>query len=106
MKKSLLLFLIFRISIIIFAQNSFNDYLEKAKLGNAAAQNRLGLYYEKGQEVTKDYTKAIFWYKKSAEQGHAPAQYNLGDCYLSGNGVSKDYTKAVYWYKKAAEQGH
>ena len=56
--------------------------------------------------MTKDYAKAVEWYRKAAEQGNARGQNDLGYCYYSGKGVTKDYAKAVEWYRKAAEQGH
>ena len=55
--------------------------------------------------MTKDYDKAVEWYRKAAEQGHNWAQNNLGNCYYNGKGVPQDYAKAVDWYRKAAEQG-
>ena len=81
-------------------------FLKAAVLGDANAQNQLGLMYEKGQGVKKDYSKAFEWYSKSADQGNTSAQYNLGVIYKEGRGVKRDYTKAVEWYSKSAEQGN
>ena len=69
-------------------------------------QRMLGVTYEYGQGVEKDYTKAVEWYTKSAEQGDPVGQWRLGYCYAYGQGVEKDYTKAVEWYTKSAEQGN
>lgn len=49
-----------------------------AESGNAPAQRKLGLMYEKGDGVPVDYDKAIHWYCLAAEQGDAEAQENLG----------------------------
>ncbi len=77
-------------------------YYQKAITGDASAQNSLGdKYYN-----SKDYSRAVYWYRKAAEQGNAYAQFNLGYCYQYGNGVTKDYAEAVKWYQKAAEQGN
>ena len=74
--------------------------------GDAAAQNNLGVCYEYGQGVARNYAEAVEWYKKAAVQGHANAQNNLGLCYENGQGVARNYAEAVEWYKKAAVQGH
>ena len=82
------------------------DYCIKLALaGVAIAQTNLGYMCEYGKGVTKDYTKAIGWYRKAAEQGNAYGQANLGWMYEEGKGVTKDDAKAVEWYRKAAEQG-
>ena len=76
-----------------------------AKKGDVKAQNDLGVCYDNGEGIRRDYVQAVFWYKKAAKQGDATAQYNLGNCYYYGKGVMKDNYWAVFWYKKAAEQG-
>ena len=81
------------------------EMISLAKKGDAQAQCDLGLEYEVGYDLPKDYQKAVEWYTKAAEQGHAQAQANLGDCYHYGYGVEKDDQKAVYWQTKSAEQG-
>jgi|GEM_PF-3094115 TPR repeat protein len=88
------------------ANNEFEELQKSAKKGQADAQTKLGVMYEKGVGVTKNYKKAIEWYKKAAEQEFAEAQYNLGVIYQEGRqGIIKDYTKAINWYKKAVAQG-
>ena len=70
------------------------------------AQNDLGVCYQFGQGVERDYYEAVKWYRKAAAQGHASAQNNLGACYEYGQGVEKDLKEAVKWYMMAAEQGN
>ena len=65
-----------------------------------------GKKYYDGNDVSQDYTLAVYWYKKSAEEGNSDAMYSLGYCYNFGQGVSRDYNQAVYWYKKSAEKGN
>ena len=77
----------------------------KANQGDASAEYQLGLMYEEGQDLPKDTTEAMKWYRKAAEQGDAWAQYWLGAAYDSGRGVPKDDAEAVKWWRKAAEQG-
>jgi TPR repeat protein len=78
-----------------------------AELGNAAAQDRLGLMYEAGSGVPKDYVQAHNWYSKAAEQGGgeaqdtlaiADAQHNVGRFYEIGRGVPRNYVQAYKWY--------
>ena len=40
--------------------------LAKAKAGDAAAQNNLGLLYSHGQGVPQDYAEAYFWFDLAA----------------------------------------
>ena len=80
--------------------NEIADLIQKAQAGDAEAQCKLGVWYEKGQ----NYYEAVFWYKEAAEQGHADAQNNLGECYFYGHGVNENYNEAVKWFRKAAEQ--
>ena len=73
--------------------------------GDAAAQYNLGLIYEEGSGVPRDYAEAVRWYRKAADQGLANAQYNLGYIYAGGQGVPQDYAEAMRWYRLAAGQG-
>src|SRR3990172_4004093 len=76
-----------------------------AEQGLPEAQFNLGLMYDKGQGVPKNYAEAVKWYRKAAEQGNAKGQYNLGLMYDKRQGVPQNYAEAVKWYRKAAEQG-
>lgn len=73
---------------------------------DAEEQYHLGLLYEKGIGVVRDYAQAFKWFKKSAEQGHPDAQYDLGLMYSRGRGVTQNSDQATKWFKKAAEQEH
>src|SRR5690606_28738287 len=77
-----------------------------AEQGHAHAQNNLGVMYENGSGVERNYGQAVHWYRLAAEQGHARAQNNLGVMYEHGRGVDRNYGRAVHWYRLAAEQGH
>ena len=44
-------------------------YIPVAEDGDAVAQYCLGLHYERGLGVKRDYNKAVMWYVKAAEQG-------------------------------------
>lgn len=73
---------------------------------NAARQWELGCEYIKGNEASRDYERAFYWFCNAAEQGHAEAQFALGALYATGDGVMQNDELAVVWYRKAAEQGH
>ncbi|BAN68568.1 SH3 domain-containing protein [endosymbiont of unidentified scaly snail isolate Monju] len=81
------------------------ETLRLAHEGDPQAQYVLGLFYEAGQERTRDIEKAIAWYEKAAAQGYGKAMVNLGAIYHKGKGVERDPEKARYWYEKAAAKG-
>ena len=85
---------------------SMEELKTKAEQGNADAQVDLGLRYEDGRAVIRDYAEAVKWYRKAAEQGTANAMVHLGYMYAQGLGVTKDYDEAMKWWLKAAEQGN
>ena len=58
--------------------DEFKKQIEQnAEQGDADAQHNLGIPYYKGEGVTQDYEKAIFWWQKAAQQGLAEAQEAL-----------------------------
>ena len=87
-------------------QTAFQEMKPLAEQGDADAQYKLGVLYDKGQGIAQNYTQALYWYNKAAEQGDASAQYNLAQMYRMGQGVPPNNAKTLYWYQKAAEQGH
>jgi TPR repeat protein len=97
-------------------------YKLAADQGLALAQCCLGVCYEygkgvskqfasidwrptKGVGVSKDPSEAVRYYRLAADQGLALAQFCLGFCYNNGEGVSKDPSEAVRFYRLAADQG-
>jgi TPR repeat protein len=76
-----------------------------AERGNPVAQYNLGVLYENGQGLPKDYKLAAEWYRKGADQGYSEAQNNLANMYAFGLGVEKNPAEAVVWMRKAAQQG-
>jgi len=77
------------------AQRLLNPLAED---GDARAQVVMGVMYETGLGVTRDYKAAATWYRKAADQGNARAQYNLGTLYERGDGVPRDEVQALKWY--------
>jgi TPR repeat protein len=84
---------------------NYQQVLEMAKQQDKDSQYQLGLMYEMGLGVEKDWTQAFYYYQQSAEQGHTKAQYNLGIFYALGKGVEKDISQSKYWVKRAKESG-
>ena len=74
--------------------------------GDPRAQNHLGVLYEDGGgPVTRNFGRAVFWYRKAAEQGDPRGRLNLGRMYRAGLGVQRDEVRAASWYRAAAGQG-
>jgi hypothetical protein len=83
----------------------FIDHLRKAaELGNASAQNHLGICYYNGKFIEQDYSEAFSWFNKAFENGEEKAFYNLGICYGYGDGVEVDVDKALMLLIKASEK--
>jgi TPR repeat protein len=54
---------------------AFGWYSKAADQGDAAAQYDLGLLYEEGQGVVKDYVQAHAWFFLAARQADSKALY-------------------------------
>ncbi len=85
---------------------ALREWMPEAQQGDAAAQNNLGLIYDKGLGVSQSDTEAVKWYRSAADQNHVKAQFNLGVMFERGRGVPQSDAEAVQWYRKAADQGH
>jgi uncharacterized protein len=75
-----------------------------AMRGDAGAQTRLGLMYERGIGVPQNYALAAKWYHRAAEQGDVRAQYHLGVLFNKGFGVPTDFLLAYKWLNLAASR--
>jgi TPR repeat protein len=73
--------------------------------GRAVAMRNLGVPYDDGKGVMKDYSLAAYWYRKGADAGDAGGMNNLGILYENGTGVPKDINQAINWYTKAVAAG-
>jgi TPR repeat protein len=87
------------------ARQAYGWYRKAADGGHALAQFALGLRYDTGHGVDRDFEAAHFWYLCAARQGHARAQFNLGVMYASGQGVLRDLVLAHGWLQRAAGVG-
>ncbi|HET7315372.1 SH3 domain-containing protein [Salinisphaera sp.] len=87
------------------AQQILEQNRALAKSGDAAAQYNMGVLYDRGYGVERDYDKARQWYKKAAAQHYPRAEHNLGIMYKAGKGVPRDFGKAAQWFRRGADDG-
>lgn len=97
---------------------AFQFFRHSGNLGCSKAQYHVGLMFERGDAVPKDYSEAFRWYKLAAnDETNEKAkrnfermcgsvfQYTTGFNYYYGNdGLTKDTPKAVEWFQRAAAQ--
>jgi len=86
-------------------QRALKEIRPLAERGDAWAQTTLGMMYQNGQGLSKDFLQAAIWYEKAALQDFAWAQFSLGYLYEVGNGVDQDLARAVVLYKDSAKSG-
>ncbi|MGO9687540.1 MAG: trypsin-like peptidase domain-containing protein [Syntrophobacteraceae bacterium] len=79
--------------------------MQMAEAGDPAAQVRVAVRYERGQEVSQDCFEALDLYRKAADQGYLMAQYHLGRMYYTGECMGKDLGEAARWLQTASERG-
>lgn len=116
--KKLILLLLFTLTLSfgISLQDGIKAYENKeydkafdifmANQENSEAEFYLGLMYNRGESVKRDYEKAIELYTLASNKGHVEAQNNLGFLYANGLGIKADYTKAFELYTLSAKQGY
>jgi len=70
------------------------------------AQNLLGLCYEDGIGVLKDYKKAYHYFSLAVNNGAgACAEHNLARCFRKGQGIEKDLKVAEKYERLAKKHG-
>lgn len=74
--------------------------------GNAQAQFEVANRFAKGHGVTRNYEKALTWYRRAASKSFAPAQYMLAALYERGLGTKRDLAQAKIWYGRASSLGN
>ena len=77
---------------------------DNKELSYARMQYNFGMDYLNGNEVERDYKKAVECFIKSAEKGFAMALNQLGKCYYEGLGIDRNEQKAIECFIKATEQ--
>jgi len=84
---------------------TLEELRQMAELGDAAAENSLGLRYAQGDGVKLDEHEAVRWFLRAAQHGNVAAQSKLGSIYYSGRGVRKDLIQAYFWMVVARLSG-
>lgn len=82
------------------------EFQDCADRGEVQGEYYIGLLYEEGQGVPRDYKIALAWYTKAANRGDVDAAFALGRMYSLGLGVEQDRARAYAWYGRAARGGH
>lgn len=59
-------------------ETALRTFLPLAEAGDVKAQFKLGVMYDRGENVPQNFAEAEKWYRAAAEQGHPEAQLALG----------------------------
>ena len=103
LRRFLLLFVF--IPVIVYANQSLENDLKLANIGNRGAAFRIGARYLNGEGVEQDYEKAKYYLERAADKNHSHALYDLGYMYLYGIGVEKDYMMAYDYFERSKDVG-
>ncbi len=99
----------FRIGFNAYIRGDFdaavNIWTKLADQGHIKSMNNLGTMYSQGKAVSRNYSYAMYWYRRAAARGDARSMYNMGIAYQYGRGVERDIKQAVAWFERAAELG-
>lgn len=63
----------------------------------------LGLIYEKGYGVKRNFMIAKDYYELSYKYGNYSSLFKLGTLFITGEGFDIDYTKAIKYFKSCLE---
>lgn len=85
--------------------NAYDDNDSQISQNKESDAYHTGMHYLLGKGVPQDYSKAMYWLKKSASDENPYAESELGFMYTAGKGVPQDYGMAMHWYRKAASHG-
>ena len=99
--------------ILLFRDEKYKDVKQgllyafmAADYDDEEAQNILGLCYEEGVGVLKDYEKAYYWFQLAVKNGAgACAEHNLARCFRLGRGISEDKEMANKYEALAVKHG-
>jgi TPR repeat protein len=89
----------------IRAEVFFASMLVNAEKGQSQAMLTVGVLYEQGIGVPRNFTKALEWYQKASLAGESDGYFRVGLCYEIGMGIAYDMDKAVSNFEKAVEMG-
>jgi hypothetical protein len=73
--------------------------------GDQQAAYQLGMIYESGDGVSRDFEEAVRWYRLAADGGYREAQYELGVFQQIGLGTELNLVEALKWLKLSEHGG-
>ncbi|KAI8886566.1 HCP-like protein [Backusella circina FSU 941] len=85
---------------------SFKWFTLAARGGISDAHHILGIFYQEGRGIDRDYSRAMEFYEEATSKDHEEAMYRLAQMYLHGKGAKANYKKAYEIFTMAAKQGH
>ncbi|MGH7971803.1 MAG: tetratricopeptide repeat protein, partial [Limisphaerales bacterium] len=71
--------------------------------GFVPAMLNLGVLFEGGEYVQRDYSEAFHWFTEAAANNNPEGLLQLGGCYHYGLGTPCNLAKAADFYRRAAE---
>lgn len=86
-------------------RTAYEWWEKSAQSGNRIAQNNMGVRYEHGEGVARDYRRAMVWFLLSAKHNYNTACKNIGVMYEKGLGMESNERKAKKWYIRALRPG-
>jgi len=92
----------------VSSAEEFQELLQKADAGDAAAMAKVGTVYYRGNfnsGVTRDFTLALQYFLKAADAGNTDVLMNIATIYDKGSAGDKNPERAYHYYKLAAEAG-
>ena len=101
----IIILLILLYSPIPALSQSFETFLNRAKLGDAACMSYVGTCLINGTGVTKDEQEGFKWCYQAAQKGDLNGMAMTGWCYTNGIGVSKNQNQGFEYSLKAAQKG-
>lgn len=81
---------------------------EAPKADDPVAEMTAEELYQAGKEAydTKDYAKALEYFRQAGDLGYSEAIKEIGNLYSFGLGVEKDLDKAAEYYRKGLDAGY
>jgi len=82
-------------------------FTASSKAGNPEAMVSLGVLFEAGTHVPRDYSAARLWLEKAAHAGSVEGMCRFGMLLArGGDRESPNYKRAEHWIRMAANKGH
>lgn len=104
MKNKCALIIIVALFVVSGAWAESISELKKACMwGEGSGCNNLGVMYEQGIGVEKDYKEASKYYQEACDLNNGYGCSNLGVLYYNGYGIARDGKKAIEYCQKACD---